>query len=487
MKADIVIKNGLICTNNGIVKGAIAAKDGIITAIGSDNEMPESEKTYDAKGLLVMPGVIEPHCHLGLDKNPDGSVKGVERYYEDVKSESQAAAVGGVTVINTTVEGNGPNGVKVTGVKNKINNAKGAIENAYVDMRYYLGVGNDGEVDEFNELRKEGFLSTAKFFLGYKGASAKIFGHPEEGYTNDFIYRAFTKLASQPGPVKAMIHCEDPDIMKEVSAPIEKEEPIGCNYIDIFNRSHPGVCEVMDLCKVAYIGRLTGCPVYIVHISAKETVEQLEYFLSKGFDITGETCLHYLMFSTEDKKAYTDIDWNHQAKVNPPIRTMSDKDMLWEGIRKGIITCIGTDTTNYSYHTNAIGGDFWKAQPGCGDGMSVLMTAMYSEGVNKGKISINEFVKLMSENPARALGMYPQKGALKVGADLDAVIFDPHKKWTFDSTKTYSTHEGSLYDGMEFTGKPMATFVRGNLVAENGKIVAEKPLGEFVKVSSAAV
>ncbi len=483
MKADIVIKNGYICTETGIVKGAIAAKGGIITAIGSDYDMPEAQTVYNAKGLLVMPGVIEPHCHLGLDKNTDGSVKGVERYYEDVETESKAAAVGGVTMINTTVEGNGPAGIKITGVKNKINNAKGAIQNAYVDMKYYLGVGNDAEVDEFNELRKDGTLNTAKFFLGYKGAAAKIFGHPEEGYTNDFLYRAFKKLAAEPGPVKAMIHCEDPDIMNEISAPIEKEEPIGANYIDIFNRSHPGVCEVMDLCKTAYIGKLTGCPIYIVHISAKETCEQLEYFLQKGFDITGETCLHYLMFSTDDKKAYTDINWNHQAKVNPPIRTQADKDALWEAVRKGVITCIGTDTTNYSYHTNAIGGDFWKAQPGCGNGMTVLMSAMYSEGVNKGRLSVEEFVTLMSANPAKALGIYPQKGGLKVGADLDAVIFDPNKKWVFDSSKTYSTHEGSLYDGMEFTGKPMATFVRGILVAEHDKIVAQKPLGKFVQAA----
>ncbi len=481
MKADMVIKNGLICTEDGVIKGGIASKDGVIVAIGADEDMPEATSVYDAKGLLVMPGVIEPHCHLGLDKNLDGTPKGVERYFDDIETESKAAAVGGVTMINTTVEGNGPGGVKITGVKNKIKNAEAGIDRSYVDLKYYLGVGNDIEVAEFNDLRKEGVLGTAKFFLGYKGAAAKIFGHPEEGYTNDFIYRAFRDLAAQPGPIKAMIHCEDPDIMKEVSGPIEKEAPIGANMIDVFNRSHPGVCEVMDLCKVAYIGKLTGCPVYIVHISAKETAEQLAWFLEKNFDITGETCLHYLMFSTDDKIAFEDADWNNQAKVNPPIRTSADRDALWKAIQDGTITCIGTDTTNYSAHTNALGGDFFKAQPGCGNGMTVLMSAMFSEGVNKKRISIDEFVKLMSANPAKALGIYPQKGALKLGADMDAVVFDPNKVWTFDSTKTYSTHEGSIYDGMEFKGKPMATFVRGTLVAENDKIVAEAPLGKFVK------
>lgn len=487
MKADLVIKNGLICTDIGIIKGYTASKDGAIVSIGAGSDIPESDKVYDAKGYLVLPGVIEPHCHLGLDKKEDGTPSGVERYIEDVDSESKAAAVGGVTTIHTTVEGKGPGGVKITGVKNKIVNAEPAIKNAYCDFKYYLGVANDEEVKEFNNLRTEGKLSSAKFFLGYKGEAAAVFGHPEEGYTPDFIYRAFKALATQNGPVKAMIHCEDPYIMDEVAPLIEKETPLDGNYLDIFNRSHPGICEAMDLCKTAYIAKYTNCPLYIVHISAKETVEQLEYFQNKNFNITGETCLHYLMFATDDAIAFNNPDWTNQAKVNPPIRTSADKEALWEAVKKGVITCIGTDHTNYSSWTNNLGGSFWDAQPGCGDGMSLLMTAVFSEGVHKRRMGIMDFSKLMSENPAKALGIYPQKGALKLGSDMDIVVFDPNKEWEFNSKDTYSTHEGSLYDGLKFKGKPMATFVRGTIVAEDGKIVAEKPVGKFVKNSEVII
>lgn len=484
MKADLVIKNGVVCTDKGMIKGGIAAKDGIIIYVGSDDALPECDNVYDAKGLLIMPGAIEPHCHLGLDKKEDGSFKGIERYTEDVATESKAAVVGGVTTINTTVEGLGPGGVRFFGVKNKMDNAKDALKNAYCDIKYYLGVADDEEVKEFNELRSEGLLSCAKVFLGFKGEAAKVFGHPEAGYSTDFLYRASKALAEQNGPVQLMVHCEDAYVRDEISPPIFKEEPVCGNYIDVYNRAQPGFCEAMDLCKMAYITNYTNCPLYIVHISAKETCDQLDYFLQRGYNITGETCLHYLMFATDDAIAFNNPDWNNQAKVSPPIRTSADRDALWNAILNGTITCVGTDHTNYSAHTNKLGGgSFWDAPGGCGDGMSLLFTAVFSEGVHKRNMSVPNFCKLMSENPAKALGIYPQKGALIPGADLDAVIFDPNEKWNFKSEDTYSTHVGSIYEGLEFKGKVKATFVRGTLVAENGKIVVDEPVGKFVKNS----
>ena len=485
MKADLVIKNGLVCTGEGMIRGGLAAKDGIIIAIGADETLPEAERVYDANGLLVLPGVVEPHCHLGIDQNPDGTDIGSERYYQDMGTESKAAVVGGVTTINTTIEGIGPGGKRFTGVRNKYENVKDAWENAYCDIKYYVGLADDEEVREFNELRKEGVFSCGKIFLGFRGPNAAQFGHPIEGYSNDFLVRANRALVAQEGPVKCMYHCEDAVVMDEWKGPIQQEEPICGNYAALWNKSLPGWLEAMDLCKTAYISKATGCPIYIVHMSAKETVEQLEYFKARHYDITGETCLHYLIFSCEDDICFDNPDWNCQCKVSPPIRGKADRDALWRGILNGTISCVGTDHTNYSAHCNKLGtGDFWHARPGCGDGMSLLMTGVFDEGVHKRAMSVPEFCKLMSENPARALGIFPQKGALKVGSDFDAVIFDPNRKWIFDSTKTYSTHVGSIYDGHEFTGKPVATFVRGTLVAENGEVVIDKPIAHYVKNST---
>ena len=237
-------------------------------------------------------------------------------------------------------------------------------------------------------------MSCAKFYLGYKGKEAATFGHPVQGYTNDYLYRAFRALAEQPGPVRALIHCEDPYIIDMFIPQYKNDKPVGENSIAVFERTRPAFCEAMDLCKTAYIAHETHCPLYIVHISAKESVDQLEYFQSKGFDIIGETCLHYLLFSSDDEVAYRDHDWNNIAKVNPPIHDRTHREALWEGIRKGVITCIGPDTCNYSSWVYRIGpdrGSFWDALPGIGDGMSFLMSAMYSEGVNKHRMDIMDY------------------------------------------------------------------------------------------------
>lgn len=478
MKADSVIKNGLICTESGVIEGSIASKDGVIVAIGDDGSMPEAASVYDAKGLLILPGVVEPHCHLGLDKNEDGTAKGDPRFFEDMETESKAAVVGGVTTFNTTVVLTDPGGVP-----GKMGAVESAVDRAYCDVRYYVGVANDQEVADFNKYREKGILSTPKIFLGFRGKAAAVFGHPKEGYTNNFIYNAFKTFSAQGGPLNVMIHCEDAYLQEEFGPPAREMTPVSGNYLELFNQSSPGFLEAMDLCKVGYIGRNTNCPVYIVHISARETVAQLGVFKGQGYDITGETCLHYLLFATDDDIAFNNPDWNNQARVSPPIRRSSDREALWEAVRTGVITCVGTDHTNYSPWLNQLGGGpFWSAQPGCGDGMSLLMTGVFSEGVNKRRaLDVPAFAKLMSENPAKALGIYPQKGALKPGSDMDVVVFDPDREWTFDSTKTYSTHAGSIYDGKQFKGKPVATFVRGRLVAEEGKVVVDKPVGKYVK------
>lgn len=474
MKVDLIINNGYVCTESGIVKGGLAVKDGVIVDILTENNLPESDEVYDAGGKIIFPGIIEPHVHLGLSDGEDDET-GLPRYYKDIETESKAAAVGGITTVNTTTMLDG------RGLRERLKEAQAGMDNAYTDFKFYLPVYSDEHFAEIKDLVNEGDVSSFKFLLGYVGEGAKVFGMSESGYSTDLIYRGFKTIEEAGRPALAMVHCEDAYIMEAISGPIEKEEPILNNYSDIFNRSHPSLCEVMDLCKTAYIANDLGCPLYVVHISAKETIDQLEFFKNKGFDIMAETCLHYLICSTDDKEAFINEDWNHQAKVNPPIRTSSDRESLWNAINKGLITSIGTDHTNYTAETNALGGSYWDAKPGCGDGMSVSLSLMLSEGVNKNRISLDTLRKIMSENVAKYLGLYPQKGTLSVGSDADVVIIDMNKEWEIESEKFESTHYGSLYEGMKVKGKPVATFVRGNIVAENSKIVTEKPIGKTVK------
>ena len=251
------------------------------------------------------------------------------------------------------------------------------------------------------------------------------------------------------------------------------------NYIKAFHKARPNICEPIDLCKAAYISHEVGCPLYQVHISARETIDLLAYFKSRGFNITGETCLHYLMFACDDDVFINNEDMCKFAKVNPAIHEAADKDRLWEAINEGIIECVGTDHTAYT-RAKKLAPDFWTTTAGVGDGYSVLLPLMFSEGVNKGRISISTLRKILCENPAKVFGLYPRKGVIQVGSDADVVIIDPKKEMVIDYKNSESFNEFSIYQGWKVKGMPIATFLRGELVAENYKIVAKQPSGKWL-------
>lgn len=466
MEADLVIKNGFVCTEKEVIYGGLAVKDGIIVMIGPNSILPSAKKIYDAKENYIFPGIIEPHCHLGSD-NPEFETGKWDR---DIYSESRTAAQGGITTIHSTVKN------YTLPMDERMDIAAESMDKAYADFKFYVQPFNDEHISQIGKCMEKHGTGCFKFLLGYRGQAAVRMGMPETGCDTSMMYKGFSEVAKNGGV--AMVHCEDPGV-SEISAPIVKQEQVteDYNYLAAFNRSQPSICESIDICKSAYVADEVGCPLYVVHISAEETVDDLEYFKTqKAFDITGETCLHYLVFNCDMDRARTDWKWVRNAKVNPPIRERSDQDRLWRGINDGIITQLGTDHVNYNEKTK-FGDDFWNTRVGTGDGMSSSLTVMLSEGVNKNRCSLDTVRKIMSENNAKALGIYPEKGHLAVGADADIVIIDLDKKWTLKADDMESTHCGSLYDGMEVTGGPVATFLRGVLVAEDYKIVADEPCG----------
>lgn len=472
MKADLVIKNGLVCSSKEVIAGGLAVKDGIIIMIGPDSMLPDALEVYDAKGNYIFPGVVEPHCHLGGD-NPEFEEG---KWHRDIYTESRAAAQGGITTIHSTVKIKGFS----MGMNERMDVATKSLEGgrAYADFKFYVQAFTDEDVDEIDACIENHGTGAYKFLLGYRGEAAERMGMPSSGFDTGMMYKNFSKVAA--AGAMAMVHCEDPAVSEITVAKVKAEIPDdNYNYTAAFNRSQPPICESIDLCKSAYVANEVNCPLYVVHISAEETVDDLEYFKKKGFDITGETCLHYLMFTCDDKKATEDEKWVRNSKVNPPIREKSDQDRLWKAINDGVITQLGTDHVCYNPKTK-YEGDFWSIRVGVGDGMSVSLQMMLSEGVNKNRCSLDTVRKIMCENNAKALGLYPKKGHLGVGADADVIIIDLDKEWKINAEELESSHCGSLYEGIEGKGASIATFLRGKLIAENGKIIAEEGNGEEI-------
>jgi dihydroorotase-like cyclic amidohydrolase len=470
VKYDLVIKNGTVCTENGMIKGGLAIKDGTIQAYVNDHALPDAEKYYDAKGNLIFPGVVECHAHYGT------GVQSREGFKNDLYTETRAAAQGGVTTVTTTTL-LGPEPIKT-----HFEWAQEGIGNMYANVKFTAAPGNDDQFAEMKELVEMGGPSAFKLYLGYRGEAAKMFGMDEAGWDTGKMHKAFSQIAEIGAPAFAMIHAEDPAISELLTEEVvkeQKENPTS-NYIAAFNKAKPGLCETVDICKAAYIANDVKCPLYVVHISAKESVDQVAYLKKRGFDITGETCLHYLLLACDDEVFLNNEDYCKFAKVNPPIREAADRDRIWQGIKEGVITHIGTDHVNYT-REQKLGPDFWDTICGCGDGDSVLLSLMFSEGVNKNRINIDTLRKLLCENPAKTFGIYPQKGTLNIGADADIVIIDPEKEMVIDYKDSESTNEFSLYQGWKVKGVPVATFVDGHLVAENYKIVDETPRGKLVR------
>lgn len=469
MKYDLIISNGIVCTENGMIKGGLAIKDGIIQAYVTDSNLPEAEKYYDANENLIFPGVVECHAHLGNRTRKN------EALDEDLYTETRSAAQGGITTCaSTTLKGTLP-------LHTFYELAQKNIANIYTNFKFTVAPASDAQFEEMEDLVKIGGPNSFKLYLGYKGAGARMFGMDETGFDTGKMYWGFSKIAKIGAPAFAMIHAEDPGIFDLVTKNVleELKENPSNNLIATFNKARPSICETVDICKAAIVAHEVGCPLYVCHITAKESVDMVAYFQKLGFDLTGETCLHYLMLACDDKVFFDNEDYCKFAKVNPPIRESADREKLWKGIQEGIITRVGTDSVAYT-KKQKLEPDFWDTICGCGDGYGVLLPLMFSEGVNKNKISLDTLRKILCENPAKTYGIYPQKGTLNIGSDADITIIDPNKEMVINNNDSESSNEFNLYEGWKVRGVPTATFVNGHLVAENYKIVDETPHGKLV-------
>lgn len=463
--ADLTLRNGLVVTPTAIVRGGLAVGGGKILAVAADAMLERGQTDLDVAGKLIFPGVIDPHTHLGVGHG-QGIKMGFEKFQREFFSESQDAATGGVTtVISTTRFGPGSQTAVADAM---IEAGKG---HSYVDYRLSAGISNRDHIREIPDLIARGVRSF-KFLLGYHGGQARSLGAPPEGIGWGIFYEACEALAAHPGTF-AMIHAEDPTI-RDITVPRGRAQGRK-DFLQAWHEANPDLLEPMQIYPAALVAREKGCPVYVVHTSAAESVDLILYLKQQGVNITGETLAAYLYYTDQecDERAL-----GAYAKVQPPIRSAKDRDRLWRGLNDGGISCVGTDCLLYSKEYRQ--GDFWDANVGLGPGMSCTVPAIYTSGVLAGRITIETMAKVLSENTARRFGMYPQKGVLQPGSDADIVVIDQHREMTVRAENLKSAAGYSIYDGLTLRGIPAMTFVRGQLVARDYEIVADRPQGMYV-------
>lgn len=433
MKADLVIRNARVVTHVGETFGGVAIQGEQIVAVGTDEALPAGVREIDADGRVLMPGVIDPHCHLGVNYP----------YDEDMRTETAHAARGGITTILLYIRTKEPSYIPFYRERRAIGE-----ENVHVDFGFHFGIQREEHIHEIEAIVTETGVRSFKLYFGYE-AENPIGIVPA---TDGWVYATMRKAAQIPGGVVS-VHCENTGIATWL-----KEELIATGRQDLgaFTESRPAFCEVETIQRMIFLAELTGCPLYVVHTTAGQGPVVAEAARARGVDVTIETCPHYLT------RTCYDPDLDMRAKISPPLRDREELEGLWRGIFAGTVRSLGSDHVPFFPKK---GEDLWAEKPGIVS-FPWELPLLLNEGVHNRGLPLSRLVEMNSYTPARRFGLYPRKGSLQVGADADLVLVD------LDEEREV-VHEGNgtcIYEGWKLRGWPVLTVARGRVVYENGQV-----------------
>jgi dihydroorotase len=438
---DLVIDGGTIVTPDAEYRASIAIKDGLIHAIGVAEAMPKAKETLDATGLHILPGAIDVHVHF---RDPGYPQK------EDFASGTAAAAFGGVTTVfdmpNTLPTIATP---EALAAKHKI-----AAEKAYVDYGLYAVLGEDS-IEHVHALIETGII-------GFKLYMGNTFGRIPSPTTGAML-EAFEVVA--PTGKRISLHAETNSIMERRESRLRaagRTEPIA------HLAARPAVVAVEAVARAAILAEWTGARIHVLHISSAAELRPLAEAKARGVEITGETCPHYLLLSETDYDKFGGI-----VRVNPPVREASNRQPLWDALMDGTVDMIATDHAPHTREEKTR-NDIWTVD--CGfPGVETQMPLMLTE-INRGRATIQDYVRWSAESPAKIWGLYPRKGAITVGSDGDIAIVDLNRTWTIDDASIQSRSKVSPWHGRQATALPIHTIVRGRFVMRD-RILQENARG----------
>lgn len=452
MMADKVIKNGKIVTPLTVFEAGVTIQGEKIGLVAEERLLPPAKEVIDAQGNYILPGCIECHCHLGL-YNP---------WEKELESETRSAVVGGITTVMCSL-------LEMGSLTERFSYYQDLVKKyAFTDIAFYRMVMTEEHLKELEGSINLG-ITSFKFLMAYKGAEGKALG--VEGTDLGFLYRGFEKLKNLRG--LPMVHAENIDIIYALNPRYRQR-----NDLAVWSETRPHLCEEIDIYTACRIAEEVKSPLYIVHTSVGKATDIVGEFRTRGNKVYLETCPHYLTLDYTGEGLKEPL----LAKVNPPLRTKEDQELLWRGLQSGLIECVGTDHCSPSYNAKRADGNIWNMLLGF-PGMATMLPIMLSEGVNKGKIGLEKVVEVCSYNTARVHGLYPRKGTILPGADADLVIVDLDRKMKVIPEFLQSGANFSLYEGWELKGWPVLTMIRGKVVMKEGKIVADAPHGCYIPTS----
>lgn len=459
---DLIIKNGWVVSDSSTIKADIAVKDEKVCAIGDAGSFTEAKKVIDAEGKYVLPGVIDAHMHV---EAPFAGCFGANDFY----TQSISAAFGGVTTFMDFT-----NTFKNDSVLAKIKIRREEMSKSAIDFGIHgkFVEAPPNIIDEIEEIVDYGCPSF-KMFMTYKKEG--VMADPE---TLIKVFQRAKECNALP-----MVHAES-NAIAELN--IEKFSQEGDLSWPKFAEAKPVLCEAEAVSRAVYFSKYVGNALLVVHTTNGAALEIAKKAQDENYPIYIETCPHYL---TLFKDLYENPDTGFLAICSPPLRTPEEAENIWKGIQDGVISVTGSDDCTYSVEEKTmflekdaegnIIPDFTKVVNGV-SGIETRLPILLSEGVNKGRISLNNLVSLTSTNIAKLLGCYPQKGIIAPGSDADFVIVDLDKEATLSAQTLHNNIDYCLFDGMKVKGLPVVTISRGSVIVEDGEFKGQKGAGRFI-------
>lgn len=453
---DVIIKGGTVVTAEQSFKADVYCENGRIAQVGLDLDTPAGVEVVDAGGQFVMPGGIDPHTHMQLPFM--GTVAS-----EDFYTGTAAGLAGGTTCIIDFVIP-----APQTSLLSAFHQWREWAQKSVSDYAFHVAVTwwDDSVHQDMGTLVQEHGVNSFKHFMAYKGAIMA----DDEVLVNSFT-RAW-ELGALP-----TVHAENGELVWQLQRKLMES---GITGPEGHPQSRPPEVEGEAANRAIRIAQALKTPVYLVHVSAKESLGEVIRARNEGQRVFGEVLAGHLLV---DDSVYLNTDFDTAAAhvMSPPFRPKGHQDALWRGLQSGNLQTTATDHCCFCADQKAMGKDDFTKIPNGTGGVENRMEVLWHAGVNTGKLTMNEFVRVTSTNAAQIFNMYPRKGSISVGADADLVIWDPEASKTISAKTHHQNVDYNIFEGMTVRGTASHTISQGKVVFKDGELSVERGAGRYIE------
>jgi dihydropyrimidinase len=460
--ASVLIQNGTIVNADSTVKADLLIEGAVIKEVRARIPTSAAETVVDASGLLVLPGGIDAHTHLDM---PFGGTYSAD----DFETGTRAAAIGGTTtIVDFAIQARG------TKMRTALDTWwKKAEGKACIDYGLHMIITDlpDAGLEDMDDMVREG-VASFKLFMAY----------PNVLMVDDAtIFKAMRQTAKNGALI--CMHAENGSVIDVIVQQALAEGKTAPIYHAL---TRPTVAEAEAVNRAIAMAEIAGVPVYIVHLSSEDALNQVREARDRGLPAFAETCPQYLLLSLEDNMLnddMTDKGWEGAKYVfTPPLREKRNQAKLWDGLRKDNLQVVSTDHCPFCFEDQkALGKDDFTKIPNGGPGIENRLQLLHHHGVGLGNFSINRFVELVSTAPARIFGMYPKKGMLAPGSDADIVLWDENVDHTISAATHHMRVDYSMFEGFRVKGNARHVYSRGELIVWRGNFIGHPGRGQYLR------